>query len=323
MIRRTASGLYCVPGDFYIDPHRKVKLALVTHAHADHAYRGHEQYYCCDRNAPILRARIAKGLNIRSFPYCETFELNGVTISFHPAGHIVGSAQIRLERNGEIWVITGDYKVEDDGLTEPYTPIPCHHFISECTFGLPIYNWVPQALITEEMKSWIATVKQAGGIALFNAYSLGKAQRIMHILSDCEEIWVDSTVARMNEAVEEAGYQLPGWRLLSNSTNPREIRKGAVVVGGGNCESLLAEHFGMEVYNSTSSGWMALPKRYSNSMSDAQFILSDHADWPGLNWSIAESKAENVYLMHGDPRALMAIWSEKGKRMFDWNKQTH
>ena len=318
MIKRTGSGLYCIPGDFYIDPHRKVKTAIVTHAHSDHAYRGHAIYYCCSRNEALLRARIAKSLNIISFPYDETFELNGVTVSFYPAGHIAGSAQVRLEWKGETWVITGDYKIEDDGFTEPYQVVNCDHFVSECTFGLPIYQWVPQEIIQEQMLSWVATVRKAGGIAVFNAYSLGKAQRIQHILRSNNLIFVDPTVGKMNEAVEKAGYQLPEWRVLDTKVDRKKLLDTTIVVGGASAETLLAREFGMDVYTSLSSGWMALPRRMSGSTAHAKFTLSDHADWTGLNWAIEQSGADHIYLMHGDPSALTSYWEDR-KRVFNWN----
>lgn len=141
LLSTNENGIYCAQGNFYIDPWKPVKYALITHAHADHARWGNQKYLCHTYTEPILRLRLGENLNIQTIDYYKEININGVKVSFHPAGHVIGSAQIRLEYKGEIWVVTGDYKLYDDGISTPYEPVKCHHFITESTFGLPIYQF--------------------------------------------------------------------------------------------------------------------------------------------------------------------------------------
>ena len=140
VLRVTSHGLYCQAGDFHIDPWRPVARALITHGHADHARDGHGAYLATDLAAPVMRHRLGE-ITLDTVPYGEARQIGGARVSFHPAGHVPGSAQIRVEVAGEVWVVSGDYKLEADPLSTPFEPVRCHHFISECTFGLPVFDW--------------------------------------------------------------------------------------------------------------------------------------------------------------------------------------
>ncbi|MEH6775446.1 MAG: DNA ligase-associated DEXH box helicase, partial [Cereibacter changlensis] len=174
----TDRGIYCAAGDFYIDPWRPVDRALITHGHSDHARWGHRRYLSTEAAAPVIRHRLGE-IDLRTIAYGERRAIGGVTVSFHPAGHVPGSAQIRVEEAGEVWVVSGDYKVAEDGLSEPFEPVACHAFISECTFGLPVFRWTPQAQIAADLNHWWAANAAEGRTSVIGAYSLGKAQRIM------------------------------------------------------------------------------------------------------------------------------------------------
>ncbi|HSG55584.1 MAG TPA: DNA ligase-associated DEXH box helicase, partial [Paracoccaceae bacterium] len=177
----TDRGLYCAAGGFFIDPWRPVDRALITHAHADHARPGHGRYLCTDASMPVMRHRLGviTGDTIR---YGETRRIGDALVSFHPAGHVPGSAQIRVEVAGQVWVVSGDYKTEPDDLCEAFEPVRCHTFISECTFGLPVFRWQPQAVVADQINRWWAENAAQGRASLLAAYSLGKAQRLLHLL---------------------------------------------------------------------------------------------------------------------------------------------
>src|SRR3954453_13798603 len=177
LLRITDRGLYCEAGDFYIDPWQPVDRAVITHAHGDHARWGSRHYLASHEGRRVLRTRLGAEASIEAIPYGEAVHLNGVRVSLHPAGHILGSAQVRVEHAGEVWVASGDYKVEPDGTCAAFEPVPCHVFISECTFGLPIYRWRPQGEILEGIAAWWRANRDAGRASVLYAYALGKAQR--------------------------------------------------------------------------------------------------------------------------------------------------
>ena len=173
-------GLYCPPGDFYIDPWRPVDRAVITHAHGDHARRGMGHYLASSDSEGILRSRIAADMPLQTLAYGESIEHHGVKLSFHPAGHVLGSAQVRLEYKGEVWVASGDYKIEPDGTCAPFEPVRCHTFITESTFGLPIYKWPAQTEVFREINDWWRANAAAGRVSVLFCYAFGKAQRILH-----------------------------------------------------------------------------------------------------------------------------------------------
>lgn len=305
------NGIYCPIADVYIDPWKSVPKALITHGHSDHARRGHEQYISTHGALPVIKHRLGK-INIQGVDYGQTVMINGVKFSFHPAGHIPGSAQIRVEYRGEVWVASGDYKVEDDGLSEAFEPIKCHSFITESTFGLPIFNWQKQVDTFGEINDWWADNASKGIISVITAYSLGKAQRLIHNVDNIGRIYTHSAVENTNGILRTQGYDIPPTFLLDKSVTAEDAA-GSLIIAP---PSAIAAQ-GFERFQPRSvafaSGWMAVKKmRKSRGGSGQGFVLSDHADWKGLNSAIRETEAENIFVTHGYTGEFTAWLREEG-----------
>jgi putative mRNA 3-end processing factor len=204
----TAEGIYCPAGDFHIDPWRPVPRALITHGHSDHARWGMRSYLATDQALPVIRRRLGD-ITAEGIAFGEPRRIGGATVSFHPAGHVPGSAQIRVEVGGEVWVVSGDYKTEPDGLAEPFEPVPCHAFISECTFGLPIFRWEPQPQVMARIRDWWAANAAQGKTSILGAYSFGKAQRLLAGLAGQGPILTHGAVEEMTQVLRSQGYALP------------------------------------------------------------------------------------------------------------------
>ncbi|MEO8241101.1 MAG: ligase-associated DNA damage response exonuclease [bacterium] len=288
----TKKGIYCPAGDFYIDPTQAVDRALVTHGHSDHAYRGHKTYLCTDAALPVIRHRLGR-ITAEGVGYGEARTIGGVQVSFHPAGHVPGSAQIRVERAGEVWVVSGDYKVEADRLCEAFAPVACHTFITECTFGLPIFQWQPEATVLAEIAAWWARNAAEGRVSVLAAYSFGKAQRLMAGIPLQGPIHTHPAVESVTAVLRAQGYALPPTCEVGLTPLPRD----ALVIAPPNVlNGDWVSTFGpMSV--GFASGWMALGVRRRGL--GAAFVLSDHADWPGLNAAVRSTGAERVYATHG------------------------
>ncbi|MGB0165478.1 MAG: DNA ligase-associated DEXH box helicase, partial [Luteibaculum sp.] len=229
LVELTDRGWFCRAGDFFIDPHRSVPKAFITHGHADHARKGNEQYFCTPLTAQILKLRLGAEFVFHPMSFNEEMRINGVRVSFHPAGHVPGSAQLRIEHKGEVWVISGDYKLEDDGLSAPFQAVKCHHFISECTFGLPVFQWRPQQRVKQEILAWYDENCLNEHCSFLNAYSLGKAQRLIHLLvEELEEIWVHPAVGQLNQVILPDSVQKKT-RIVHDSI-PENIAKKALVI---------------------------------------------------------------------------------------------
>jgi putative mRNA 3-end processing factor len=238
--------------------------------------------------------------------------MNGVRISLHPAGHIIGSSQIRVEHNGEVWVISGDYKVENDGISGAFEPVKCHSFITESTFGLPIYNWKPQAQVYDDIKAWIRKNQAAGKSSILIAYSLGKAQRLLQPVSECTStIFVHGAVYNIHKALENAGWQLPAVQKVQPDT-PKEDLKGAVVIAPSSAEGTpwLRRFAPFEI--GICSGWMQVRGNTRRKNADAGFALSDHADWKGLWQACKATEAECIYTTHGFQSVFTRYLNEQG-----------
>ena len=306
-----SEGIYCIPGDFYIDPWRPVKLAVITHGHADHARPGMEQYICHNITVPILRSRYYVQDNVRGLAYGESITINNVKISLHPAGHIIGSAQVRLEYKGEIIVISGDYKVQDDGLATPFEPVKCHTFITESTFGLPIYNWDPVATINQQMQQWVLDNQSKQKTSVFIGYSLGKAQRIMQALGGVAPIYVHYSIAKLNQAYESVGIKLPDYHIVDFREDVKHLNQQIVILPPSLADSNVIKKVPnrAEAY---CSGWMQVrgAKRWRSA--DAGFAISDHADWGGLLSAIKATEAEMVYVTHGQTAVFAKYLNELG-----------
>ena len=311
LVTFTRNGIYCPRADCYIDPVRSVPRALITHGHSDHARRGMGQYICAEASVPILRTRLGK-INALGQPYAKQFTVNGVKVSFHPAGHVLGSAQVRLEHRGEIWVITGDYKVEDDQISGTFAPVKCHHFVTETTFGLPVYQWEDQFRVYAEINQWWQHNKANGRPSIIQAYSLGKAQRIIrHLDREIGNVVVHPTIARMNEAYRAAGSD-PGPSKDLEELSDEEARGAVIVVPGINPDQEWFRRLHHPAL-AAASGWYAIRNTRRQGAVDKRFVLSDHADWKGLNDAIDATGADNIYVTHGYENEMRRWLSEKGK----------
>jgi putative mRNA 3-end processing factor len=311
VIEFSEKGLYCPAGGFYIDPWRPVERAVITHGHSDHARWGSRWYLCHHDTKPILQARLGPN-TYQTTGWNESLYLNGVRVSLHPAGHIIGSSQVRVESEGEVWVVSGDYKVENDGLSGAFEPVKCHTFITESTFGLPIYNWKPQAVIFSSIQHWITQNKAEGKTSILIAYSLGKAQRLLPCLAAVtDKILVHGAVYNMHQALVNAGWALPNVERVTPDT-PKEDLKGAVVLAPSSAEGTTwlrkFAPFGIGIC----SGWMQVRGNTRRKNADAGFALSDHADWNGLLTAIKATEAEKVFVTHGFQHAFSRYLNEQG-----------
>lgn len=305
----TDRGLYCAAGDFFIDPWRPVARAVITHGHSDHARPGHDTYLCTPLTAPVLKLRLGD-VRMETLPYGVPLRIGGAEVSFHPAGHLPGSAQVRVEVAGEVWVVSGDYKTEADGLADPFVPVRCHTFVSECTFGLPVFRWAPQAEVLSGINAWWRANAAAGRASILGAYALGKAQRILAGLDPgIGPILTHGAVENVNEALRAAGVALPATRRVMPEARPA-TRPGALVLAPpAALGTPWARRFGPAA-EAFASGWMRLRGVRRRRGLAAGFVLSDHADWDGLNAAIAATGAQRVYVTHGYT-AVFRRWLEE------------
>ncbi len=313
LIVQRPQGLYCPPGDFYIDPWRPVARAVITHAHADHARRGHGAYLASAPSAGVLRARLG-AITLQTLAYGEAVLLNGVRVSLHPAGHVLGSAQVRVEHGGRVWVASGDYFISGqahdvNATCTPFEPVRCHCFITESTFGLPLYHWRPQAEVLAEVNTWWQANAAAGRASLLLGYSFGKAQRLLAGLDpSIGRIAVHSAVAPLNEAYRAEGVALPETCAVE-ALGADELRGALVLAPPAVHGSAFARRLG-EHSDAFASGWMQLRGARRRQGVDRGFVLSDHADWPGLQRAIAATGAERVIVTHGY-EAVMVRWLQQ------------
>jgi putative mRNA 3-end processing factor len=313
LIEFTDKGLYCARGQFYVDPWRPVDKAVITHAHSDHARAGNGVYLCHRLTQPLLRLRLSvNGVEpvIQTVEWGETIFLNGVSVSLHPAGHVIGSSQVRIEYHGEVWVISGDYKTEDDGISGAFEPLPCRVFVTESTFGLPIYNWKPQAELFVQVQDWVAENRTQDRTSVFIAYSLGKAQRLLGALTG-EKVYVHGAVWNVHEALVNAGVSLPPVvRILPDM--PKELFRGQIVVAPASAEGSPWMRRFPSYAVGICSGWMQVRGNVRRRNADMGLAMSDHADWKGLLSAITATGAEQVYVTHGFQAALTRYLNEQG-----------
>ncbi|MFY9307504.1 MAG: ligase-associated DNA damage response exonuclease [Bacteroidia bacterium] len=302
LIQFTNRGIYCPQADVYIDPWKPVSKAIITHAHSDHARIGNSSYLSHTDSESILRYRLGE-ISLQTLPYNETVVMNGVRISLHPAGHVIGSAQVRLEYQGEIWVISGDYKVKKDGLTIPFEPLKCQHFVTESTFGLPIYNFPESGELKMQLNDWVKENAERGLNSVIIGYALGKAQRILNALETDLPILLHSTIYNTNAAL---GFDNSRYIKFTQEFKKEQLNPGVVVATGTAVGSPWLKRF--EPYRlAFCSGWMQLRGARRRRNADKGFVMSDHADWKGLNEAVEATGAENVYVTHGY-KSVFAAW---------------
>ncbi|WP_156883639.1 ligase-associated DNA damage response exonuclease [Salipiger mucosus] len=294
----TEQGIFCPAGGFHIDPWRPVDRALITHGHADHARPGHRRYLATEAATPVIRHRLGE-ISIDTIRYGETRRIGGATVSFHPAGHIPGSAQVRVEVGGEVWVVSGDYKVAPDGLSEPFEPLRCHAFVSECTFGLPVFKWDDEARVRVALNDWWAANAAQGRASILGAYSLGKAQRLLAMLdAGTGPILTHGAVENTNEVLRAQGYALPGTLRVTPDLDPKAHPGALVVAPPSALGTPWARRFG-PASTGFASGWMRLRGVRRRRAADRGFVISDHADWDGLQQAIEATGAEKIFVTHG------------------------
>jgi putative mRNA 3-end processing factor len=312
LVTPTPRGLYCAAGDFYVDPWRPVDRAVITHAHGDHARIGSGAYLCAQRGQPVLRTRLGEEAAIEAIAYGETRVLNGVKVSLHPAGHVLGSSQVRIEHGGEVWVVSGDYKLDPDPTCQPFEPVRCDTFITESTFGLPIYRWRTPEAIFAEVNAWWRANAVAGRASVIFAYAFGKAQRILaSVDAAIGPIVVHGAVDVLNRGYRECGVALPETRMVGE-LGTREDFGGALVVAPPSAQSSpWLRRFG-DYTDAFASGWMAIRGARRRRVVDKGFVLSDHADWPSLNHAIEATGAQRIFVTHGHTAPLVQWLTERG-----------
>jgi putative mRNA 3-end processing factor len=299
LLELTPSGLYCPQADIFIDPWKPVDKAVITHAHSDHSRWGMKHYLAHHHSEQVMKLRLGQEISLETIGYNEKLEINGVKISLHPAGHIPGSAQVKLEYKGKTSVVSGDYKTEDDGLSQAFEPVSCHEFVSECTFGMPIYKWQSQKEIFEGINTWWRKNATQGRNSVLFAYSLGKAQRIInHLDLSIGEVFAHGAVWNTNQALIANGVKVLDIPRVTQEMS-KSMFKGAMIIAPPSAMGSPWMRRFSPYQTGICSGWMAIRGARRRRAADAGFVLSDHADWEGLITAIKATSAEKVYLTHG------------------------
>ena len=311
LLELTESGLFCPAAGIYIDPWKTVDQAVITHAHSDHARWGMKHYLAHHHSEEVMRLRLGKEISLQTIDYNQPLHINGVRISLHPAGHIPGSAQVRLEYKDKVAVVSGDYKVESDGLSTPFEPVKCHEFVSECTFGLPIYKWESQSEIFEQINSWWKLNSSEGKNTVLFAYSLGKAQRILQNLDrNIGSVFVHGAIWNTNQALISNGIDI--WDVPKITADlPKSAFKGSLIIAPPSAMGTSWIRRFSPFRTGVCSGWMAVRGARRRRAADRGFVLSDHADWEGLVSAITATEAEKVYLTHGNTASFGRFLQEE------------
>lgn len=303
MLELTPRGLYCPAGGFHIDPNGAVDHAIVTHAHSDHARRGGVKYTCARSGLGLLKARLGQKINAEGIPYGEKFRVGSVIVSFHPAGHILGSAQVRLEKDGEVWVASGDYKRDPDPTCEPFEVVPCDVFVTEATFGTPSYVWPKDRDVGAEIAAWWRDNAAVGRNSVLFAYSLGKAQRVLGTLKQHTDrpVHCHPAILPLNDCYRAEGIALADSLDLTKVPADRPLEAELILTPSSFLETPAARCLGDDFETAFASGWMAGGTRGY----DRGFVMSDHADWNDLLRTIRETGARRVYVQHRGKGALV------------------
>lgn len=312
LLQPTDAGLYCEAGDFHVDPWKPVARALVTHAHGDHARPGNGRYLCAEPSVPLLRRHLGLDAEVQGLPYGERLRLGEVTVSFHPSGHVLGAAQLRVEGRSGVCVFSGDYKRAPDPTCAPFEVVPCDTFITEATFALPLYRWEEPAAVVREIFAWWEANREAGRASVLFCYALGKAQRILAELMRFTDraVFVHGAVEGLVEAYRAADVRmLPTHRVVEA---PKGTFAGELVLAPLTARGTVWMRRLGAFQAAFASGWMQLrgPRRQRNF--DRGFALSDHADWPALLATLRETGARRVRVTHGHAEPLARYLREQG-----------
>ena len=313
MLGITERGLYCSAGDFYIDPWLPVDRAVITHAHGDHARWGSKHYLAAREGTRVLRTRLGADASIELMEFGETRDIHGVSLTLVPAGHILGSAQIRLEHKGEVWIVSGDYKTEPDPTCTPFEPVKCHTFITESTFGLPIYRWCAQEETFADMRAWWRENAERGQASLVYAYALGKAQRILAgvLGADIGPVYTHGAVERLTQDYRDSGIALHATTPVASLPKGTDYAGSLIVAPPSAAGSTWLRRFG-DVSTAFASGWMQVRGARRRRSLDRGFVLSDHVDWPALISAIEATEAERVWVTHGYREQVVRFLTERG-----------
>lgn len=312
--------MYCPQGDFYVDAWGKVARNIVTHAHSDHARFGAERYLCSRTTEPLMRRRLGQ-ITVDSLAFGESIDLNGVRVSLHPAGHVLGSAQVRIEHRGQVWVASGDYKRERDLTCEPFELVRCNTFITECTFGLPIFIWGDSEKLMADINKWWRDNREVGRTSVLLAYALGKSQRVLANLDPAiGPILLHGAVIPMTTLYGEAGMAMPTFEYANVENAKNHKGKAIVIAPPGALNTTWIRKFA-PFSVAVASGWMRVRGIRRRKAADRGFVLSDHVDFPSLLQTIKETGAEHVIATHGYTSVLQRLLSERGLQASTF--QTH
>jgi putative mRNA 3-end processing factor len=312
LVRLNDNGLFCEIGGFFVDPAKTVDKALITHAHSDHARKGSRSYLTVKQGELLLKQRLGVRINLQTVNYAEDIYLNGVRVSFHPAGHILGSAQIRIEYKGEVWVISGDYKIEKDLTCEKFEPVKCNTFITESTFGLPLFKWCSQTQLFDDLNSWWRRNKDSGITSIIFGYALGKAQRIISGLDpSIGTIYTHSAIEIINQCYRNTGIKLPETKNISGIVD-EELTPGALIIAPPSADIVQWTGKFRNFSSAFASGWTQLRKNRKRKSFNRGFPLSDHADWEGLLQAVKESEADKILITHGYSSSFAKWLCENG-----------
>ncbi len=315
MIRLTKQGLFCESGGFHIDPSRRVELALVTHAHSDHARKGSRRYLTAEDGVGLLRHRLGADIDVTGVPYGRKIQLGRTTVSFHPAGHILGSAQVRVEQDGEVWVVSGDYKRQSDPTCRPFEVVPCDTFVSEATFGNPKYVWSCATQAVRDIHDWWKSNREQGRNSLLFCYAVGKTQRVLGGLAELTDdpvlLWGEANP--VTEVYRKEGVRLVPTRDL-DSLGGRARPRGELIITPHSIQySAWMGRLG-DVETAFASGWMKTGAWGMRRSYEKGFVLSDHADWNDLVGTIRATGAKRVLIQHTKDPALPKHLRQLGLR---------
>ncbi len=306
-------GLYCPQGDFHIDPWKPVPRAVITHGHGDHARTGMGAYHCARDSLPILEWRLGEQI-YAAHDYGAAFDMGAARVSLHPAGHVLGSAQVRIEAEGQVWVASGDYKRQPDPTCAPFEVVPCDTFITEATFGLPVYRWPNTPDVAREIAQWRDECAANGEAAILYCYALGKAQRVLgelHALGDTEPVWVHGAVDAGVQVYRKAGVPMVETQRVADEDKAADFAGRLVIAPPSAAGSAWIRRF-RRAQQGFASGWMRLRGNRRRGNYDRGFVLSDHADWPDLLRTVRETGAKRVIATHGNTDALVQVLNEEG-----------
>lgn len=312
LVTVTENGLYCPQGGFHIDPWRPVPTAVITHAHGDHLRHGSTRYLVAEAGVGIARHRLGMDHHPEPMQYGERMTLGETTISLHPAGHILGSAQLRIEHAGQVWVVSGDYKRQPDPTCAAFEPQQCDVFISEATFALPVYQWQPTPQVVEEIFRWWLANRERGLASVLFCYALGKAQRVLAELRAFtdETVYLHGAVNALTDVYRRQGVEmLP---TLPVTGEKKTDYRGALIIAPPSAAGTpWMRRFG-DHSSGFCSGWMRVRGNRRRRGYDRGFVLSDHVDWPGLIDTCKATGARQILLTHGHSDALARYLNELG-----------